>query len=268
MISGMNADAVLQPGHEPDDPREWLRIARQDLTLAETEIAGVGLELRAFHAQQAAEKALKGVCIARGVVFPYTHGIARLLDVLDNNGLNVTPLRRAARLTRFATAGRYPARGRRLSMRSFATNVALARQVVDWAEPHASRAPGRVQEPHASRYAQKQTGPRVPDRTVLDEVIARVIRVAGPERIILFGSGARGTMGPHSDLDLLIVTEQVDDDGEMDGDIHEALAGLEASFDIVTVTPGELARYGSALGMVYRPALEDGRVLYERGPAS
>lgn len=263
MISGMNDDAGLT-AYEPDDPREWLRIARQDLTLAETEIAGVGLELRAFHAHQAAEKSLKGVCVARGVVFPFTHDIALLLEVLQGNGLDVTTLRSAARLTRFATAGRYPPRGHHPSGRLFAGTVALARRVVEWAEPHASRGRGSVQEPRASRYPQKPAGRRRADQALLDEVISRVIRVAAPQRIILFGSAARGTMGPHSDLDLLVVTEQADDAGELEGDIHEALAGLDASFDIVTVTPPALARYGNAIGTVYRSALGEGRVLYSR----
>ncbi|HEX2166451.1 MAG TPA: HEPN domain-containing protein [Longimicrobiales bacterium] len=256
-------DHAGQAGYEPDDPREWLRIARQDLTLAETEIPGVGLELRAFHAQQAAEKALKGVCIARGVVFPFTHDIAHLLDVLHGDGLDVRSLSAATRLTRFATAGRYPSRMRRPGVRSFATAVGLARRVVEWSEAHASGAPRRVREPHVPRY-REPTGTREPDRALLAEAVARVIHVASPERIILFGSGARGTMGPHSDLDLLVVTEKADDEGELEGDIHEALAGLKTSFDIVTVTPTDLARYGRSSALVYRPALEEGRVVYSR----
>ena len=38
-------------------------------------------------------------------------------------------------------------------------------------------------------------------REVLDEVIERIVEVARPERIIVFGSAARGEMGPHSDID-------------------------------------------------------------------
>ena len=36
---------------------------------------------------------------------------------------------------------------------------------------------------------------------VLDDILRRIVRVAAPERIILFGSAARGEMGPHSDID-------------------------------------------------------------------
>jgi len=44
-----------------------------------------------------------------------------------------------------------------------------------------------------------------PDQRLLDEIVARTVAVAQPVRIILFGSAARGTMGPDSDLDLLVV---------------------------------------------------------------
>jgi len=40
---------------------------------------------------------------------------------------------------------------------------------------------------------------------MLDEIVKRVVAVADPDKIILFGSAARGEMGPNSDLDLLII---------------------------------------------------------------
>ena len=40
---------------------------------------------------------------------------------------------------------------------------------------------------------------------VLDEIVRRVIEVAQPDRIILFGSAVRGQMGPDSDIDLLVI---------------------------------------------------------------
>ena len=45
------------------------------------------------------------------------------------------------------------------------------------------------------------------DQGILDDVVRRIVEVAQPEKIILFGSAASGWMGPHSDLDLLIVKE-------------------------------------------------------------
>ena len=48
------------------------------------------------------------------------------------------------------------------------------------------------------------------DPRTLDKIVRRVVEVAQPERIILFGSAARGEMTRHSDVDLLIVRDGED----------------------------------------------------------
>jgi HEPN domain-containing protein/predicted nucleotidyltransferase len=263
----MSDDLELQSPYEPDDPREWLRLAREDLTVAGTEIPGVGLELHAHHAQQAAEKALKAVCIAYGIEFPFTHSIKRLLDVLAAHEVQVEALRGAQRLTRFAVRARYPRR-RRVTRRVMARSLSLARQVVEWGEVQSAKGPDRLRERRSVRYPAPQRGTQVPDAGMLEELVARIVAIAAPERIILFGSAARGMMGPRSDLDLLIVTEQNDDDGDLFVEIEAAVSGLHPEVDIVLVTPDEVERYGGSIGLVYRPALAEGRELYRRASAT
>ncbi len=60
-------DATRYP---PDDPREWLVRARSDLALARSRPEGVLLDDLCFHAQQAAEKAIKGALIRHSTDFP------------------------------------------------------------------------------------------------------------------------------------------------------------------------------------------------------
>ena len=100
------------------------------------------------------------------------------------------------------------------------------------------------------------------DQAVLDEVIRRVVQVAQPEKIILFGSAARGRMGPHSDLDLLVVRAGVDALDLM-GDIYLNLRGVGAAVDAIVASPDDLKRYRDSYGMVIREALREGRVVYE-----
>ncbi|HRR87415.1 MAG TPA: nucleotidyltransferase domain-containing protein, partial [Phycisphaerae bacterium] len=50
---------------------------------------------------------------------------------------------------------------------------------------------------------------------VLKEIIRHIVRVAHPERIILFGSAGRGEMGPNSDLDLLVIKRGKFDRGRL-----------------------------------------------------
>lgn len=76
---------------DPTDPATWLGRARSSLTLAEKgqSIAGVSLEDLCFHAQQAAEKAFKAVCVQHGIAFPKTHSLVRLTDLLEENGVSI-----------------------------------------------------------------------------------------------------------------------------------------------------------------------------------
>lgn len=93
----------------PDDPREWLRQARVDLGVARLAPEGMDREPFAFHAQQAAEKALKAVLLARGIHFPLVHDLDRLLELLERGGVS-TPdtVRRAGVLSGYAVITRYP----------------------------------------------------------------------------------------------------------------------------------------------------------------
>ena len=86
--------------------------------------------------------------------------------------------------------------------------------------------------------------------------------MAQPEKIILFGSAARGDMGPHSDVDLLIVKEGADALDLM-GDIYMNLHGVGAAVDAVVVTPADVERYKDSHALVIKPALREGRVVYE-----
>ena len=65
---------------------------------------------------------------------------------------------------------------------------------------------------HTSDLAFQEEGGKMQEKKTiaqekLHEIIRRIVEVAQPEKIILFGSAARGEMGPHSDVDLLVVGE-------------------------------------------------------------
>lgn len=107
------------------------------------------------------------------------------------------------------------------------------------------------------------TGKRAPDEETLREIVRRIVDVAQPERIILFGSAARGEMGPNSDVDRLVVRTGERRSLDVAGDISQNLGGIEEAVDVVVATPQELERYGNCFALVYYAALREGRVLYE-----
>jgi predicted nucleotidyltransferase len=114
----------------------------------------------------------------------------------------------------------------------------------------------------SGRTARRPAGHRSVAPRVLKDIIARVVAAARPERIILFGSAARGTMGPNSDVDLLVVKGGQYDRGKVTTDIYRHLCGADAAVDVVVVTPEEVERYRGTPCLVICPAVREGRVVY------
>lgn len=100
------------------------------------------------------------------------------------------------------------------------------------------------------------------DPSILDDIIRRIVEAAQPEKIILFGSAARGDMNRHSDVDLLVIKEGVHR-RDLTGRIYESLYGVGAAVDVVVATPADVERYKDSHALVIKPALQEGKVVYE-----
>lgn len=120
----------------PGTPEDWLARARGDLALAGAPLPENGFyEDLCFHAQQAAEKAIKSVYQARGLRFDYTHDLGKLLSGLAAEGLAVPEdVANADVLTSFASASRYPGLDEPVTAEEYAEAVERARVVFRWAE--------------------------------------------------------------------------------------------------------------------------------------
>jgi predicted nucleotidyltransferase len=103
--------------------------------------------------------------------------------------------------------------------------------------------------------------------SALPEIIRRLLRVSAPEKIILFGSYARGDIQPDSDIDLLVVLRDVKSPRAEITRLRQALRGLLVPVDVVVATPQQIEQYGHVNGLIYQSALTEGKVLYERPAA-
>ena len=121
-------------------PRDWLRHARSDLLLARTRKTRTLLYAHlCFHAQQAAEKALKAVLLAHRIQVPRTHDLAFLLDRLPR-GLSLPPaLIDLPRLTKYAVQQRYPGEAIPVGRADHRLAVRQAEGAVAWAARVATR---------------------------------------------------------------------------------------------------------------------------------
>jgi len=126
---------VKGPDPRPGTPLDWLRRARADLALARVDLPPGGFyEDLCFHAQQAAEKAIKAVYQLREWRFRYVHNIEELLTGLRQGGEPVpSDLDEATRLTQYAFETRYPGFGEPVTRDEYERAVKLAGRVVEWA---------------------------------------------------------------------------------------------------------------------------------------
>ena|ERR1700676_1769984 len=99
-------------------------------------------------------------------------------------------------------------------------------------------------------------------RAILHDIVRRVVEVARPDKIILFGSAARGTMGLNSDVDLLVIKRGKFNRARLDEAIYRGLRGADAPVDVIVVTPEEVERYRDEFCLVIYPALRKGKVVY------
>ena len=106
------------------------------------------------------------------------------------------------------------------------------------------------------------------DHNAMDSSIERMAGVIverfDPERIILFGSHARGTAGADSDVDLLVVMEVLGSRRRKAAEIGAALHRFRVPKDIVVTTPAEFEWRKDVPGTIERPADREGRVLHAR----
>ena len=98
--------------------------------------------------------------------------------------------------------------------------------------------------------------------TLIEEIVRRVLSVAAPDKIILFGSAAAGHLTRDSDIDLLIVEAQADDPRGESVRIGDALRGLGYPFDVLVISADWFEASKTVIGGIAYPANKYGRVIY------
>ena len=101
----------------------------------------------------------------------------------------------------------------------------------------------------------------MPDKK-LQEIIDRILQIIIPDKIILFGSRARGDFRQDSDYDLLIVKSGVQDEIKIARKIYRNLIGVDESVDIMVEKPETIELYRDDPGCIYKQALKEGVVIY------
>ena len=103
---------------------------------------------------------------------------------------------------------------------------------------------------------------------ILDDLVRVIVEAVHPEKVILFGSWARGEAGRDSDIDFFLQIETGRDTGEVASAAYAAVGAMRGRIpcgvDIVVHDRAFVERYGDLIGTIVRPVLREGKVLYER----
>jgi len=99
---------------------------------------------------------------------------------------------------------------------------------------------------------------------LIGDIVRRIVQTAQPEKIILFGSRARGDARPNSDFDVLVIKESSEPGYRRDAPLYVALAGLPVEVDVLVYTPEEVAEWAQVPQAFVTTATRVGKTVYER----
>ncbi len=118
-----------------DKANEWLQRAKSNMARAKAGRVSPDIlyEDLCYDAQQAVEKAFKSVCIICEIVFPKTHDIAYLIELLEKGGVEVPEnLQNAKLLTGYAVETRYPGDYEPVDEEDLRKAIEIAKEVLKW----------------------------------------------------------------------------------------------------------------------------------------
>ena len=96
------------------------------------------------------------------------------------------------------------------------------------------------------------------------DIIRRIVQTAQPDKIILFGSRARGDARPDSDFDVLVIKESSEPRYRRSVPLYVALADLPAEVEVMVYTPEEIDEWRQVSQAFVTTAVREGTTIYER----
>ena len=96
----------------------------------------------------------------------------------------------------------------------------------------------------------------------IQQAVKRLVVAAKPSKIILFGSYARGDATEDSDLDLMVIEQEVANKFDEMVRLRNVMGDMGVGVDLLVYSDGEASRRSQVPGTVLYRALKEGRVIY------
>jgi predicted nucleotidyltransferase len=96
------------------------------------------------------------------------------------------------------------------------------------------------------------------------DIVRRIVDTAQPEKVILFGSQARGTSRPDSDFDILVIKQSDEPRYRRSAPLYAALADLPVEVEVMVYTPEEVEEWSEVPQAFITTAVREGTTIYER----
>jgi predicted nucleotidyltransferase len=103
-----------------------------------------------------------------------------------------------------------------------------------------------------------------PNDNLIDDIVRRIVETVQPDKIILFGSRARGDARPNSDFDVLVIKESSEPRYRRSVPLYVALADLPAEVEVMVYTPEEIDEWRQVSQAFVTTAVREGTTIYER----
>ena len=249
--------------------QRWLDFADTDLAVARMAAADDRLTSHsAFHAHQVAEKALKAVLVELRIRPPRTHDLPALVGAIRAHGIALGGVDQAClTLDEYGVDVRYPGDALLLSGAQVERAIALAEEVLaaSRAALTAVRALPRP-EPQLRERAAPPYGARTSSAGLsrsIRSIVAEVVAVAAPRRVVLFGSRATARARPDSDVDLMVELDREADRLSVRHAISAALTPRDFGLDVLVYTPSFMAERRGDPTALLAEIEETGVVMYE-----
>jgi predicted nucleotidyltransferase len=99
---------------------------------------------------------------------------------------------------------------------------------------------------------------------LMNDIVRRIVETAQPDKIILFGSRARGDARPNSDFDVLVIKPSSEPRYRRSVPLYVALADLPAEVEVMVYTPEEIEEWRMVPQAFVTTAVREGTTIYER----